>query len=150
METSCAKFILAPAQESEKHILRKSFLFNGLAGFAHLLALGGAWLRVAPDLCKSVFSKSGFDLLLAVKDRVNLPVLLRSRVIPVESFIYGAEDDMKWNASSLPALHKCPVESGDQHVLAAAAHEFFLDLGKVVEVVQALGGRGAIFDAVQG
>ena len=150
MQTGCTKLIIAPSQESEKDILRESLRFSGLHSVARfvVLRLAGRWLPAY--LRKSILGKGGFDLLLAIEDRINLAVLLGSRVVAVEGFIDGAENDMKWNAGVLPAFYQRPIQGGDEHMLAAPAHELFLDLGEVVEVVQTLGGRsGAIVDAVQ-
>src|ERR1700687_4045780 len=150
MQTGCTQLIVAAGQESEKDVLRKSLLFSGSRCVGRLDALGLARRRFSAYLRMSIFSKGGFDLLLAVEDRVNLPILLGSRVVAVERFIDGAENDMKWNAGVLPAFYQRPVQCGDQHVFAAPAHELFLDLGEVVEVVQTFGGRStAIVDAIQ-
>src|SRR5205814_353873 len=95
--------------------------------------------RVPAHLCKAIFGKSGFDLLLAIEDRINLAILLDPRVVAVEGLIDCAEYDVKWDTGVFPAFDEGPVQSRDQHMLPAPADELLLDLGEIVEVVQPFG-----------
>lgn len=144
-----AKFIVTSRKEGEEYILRKGLHFPACAA---LFCLGEAAGRITADLRKAIIRKDGFDLLLAIKNRVDLAMLLSARVVGIERLIDGAENDMKRDSGVLPTFDQRPVHRRNQQRLPPPPDKLLLDFREIIEIVQPFRRIGAVVgvDTFQG